>query len=273
MDNLILGSEFMFEEYPHPKVSPTATTSGNNITTMSNEMNHGVTDSDPIPLASMNIEEMRPVSDKLLESLQFTDGDRQTSSSSTNSTASMSGSYKKEPVLFADQQQDVDWLTLEKQLNMCSTNEHHQLLIHNQHPHSSFPPQSHPSTSPSTGRNSPVMSKEKGDGRSSANKGKAKRRRRKEPKRGDYSSDDDFNREWSRWRRERDSNNLSVQRSRNKSRKATEQLKQHRDSLQSRVNELEAELKAVKALAVRGFLQPEQLTSADIDLIHSFKQQ
>ncbi|EGD79106.1 hypothetical protein PTSG_09833 [Salpingoeca rosetta] len=96
------------------------------------------------------------------------------------------------------------------------------------------------------------------------------RRRRKEPKRADYATTEEYLADWSRWRRIRDSNNRSVKRSREKARERSQQIEAQNNGLQQQIDQLADELKEAKQLAFKAFMSRESLLPSEVDRIASF---
>eukprot|EP00055_Hartaetosiga_balthica_P000808 m.137488 g.137488 ORF g.137488 m.137488 type:complete len:267 (+) comp11822_c0_seq1:81-881(+) len=256
----ISENDFLFQEYPHPKSNRSVGSHEGlvSLKDMSTELN----------IASI------PISDSFLQSLHADSVHLEDSTgSSTGTTTSVSGSFVD--VAYGH---SIDWTVLNEQLqHFTSDNPASPLDFSSPNTVSPHSPTSlrkmtmtPTTTATSQQRQQPLQRSSSQQAQASK---KAKRRRRKEPKRTDFATEGDFNREWMRWRKERDSNNISVQRSRTKTRKATEALRFERDSMEKKVKMLEDQLKTVRRIAVRGVMHPTQLTSADIDLIQSWEEQ
>eukprot|EP00730_Choanoeca_flexa_P007370 TRINITY_DN12321_c1_g6_i1.p1 TRINITY_DN12321_c1_g6~~TRINITY_DN12321_c1_g6_i1.p1 ORF type:complete len:247 (+),score=57.87 TRINITY_DN12321_c1_g6_i1:1015-1755(+) len=116
----------------------------------------------------------------------------------------------------------------------------------------------------------PHRSGSRSSGRGSRRNSAESRRKRKEPKREEYPTDEEYNDAYRKWRAQRDSNNRSVKRSREKAKERLSEMETQNRVLMNQIETLQQQVEEAKSLAFRARHQPDALSPEDDVLIQSW---
>ena len=124
----------------------------------------------------------------------------------------------------------------------------------------------------SSGASSPSLASSRSSSRAGGSRRNSaeSRRKRKEPKRDEFKSEAEYQDSYLRWRQQRDSNNRSVKRSREKARERLQDIEGQNTVLVRQIEELQHQVRQAKNLAFRARHQPNTLSSDEAMLVQSW---
>eukprot|EP00045_Choanoeca_perplexa_P011987 m.128876 g.128876 ORF g.128876 m.128876 type:complete len:236 (+) comp15840_c0_seq9:286-993(+) len=124
----------------------------------------------------------------------------------------------------------------------------------------------------SSGASSPSLASSRSSSRASGSRRNSaeSRRKRKEPKRDEFATEVEYQESYLRWRQQRDSNNRSVKRSREKARERLQDIEGQNVVLLRQIEELQQQVRQAKSLAFRARHQPTTLSIEEEMLVQSW---